>query len=96
MPLLTKKEIDLAKKNGIRYHTVCTRVYSNGWAVEEAITLKPKKLSNPWAKWKGIAEANQINSSAFYNRIKQGWPAEDAATHPLLAKGKNRRGNNGV
>ena len=92
MPLLTKHEIEQAEKNGIGYHTLATRVYSNGQDVEEAIAKPVKKNFSPWAYYKDLATQNKISSSVFYNRINRGWTAEDAATVPLVAQGQYRRG----
>ena len=83
MPLITKNEIERAAENGVGYHTLATRVYNNGWEVEEAITTPLKKHSNPWAGWKETAIANGISSATFYNRIKRGWEPETAASTPV-------------
>lgn len=41
--LITKKEIEIARKNGICYSTVAARVYSLKWEVKDAITKPVKK-----------------------------------------------------
>jgi hypothetical protein len=92
MPLLTKRDFELAEKNGIGYHTLKTRVYANGWDVEEAIVKPIKKKLSPWATWKEVATQTGISSSVFYGRINRGWTAEDAAAVPLVPQGQYRRG----
>jgi hypothetical protein len=90
MAQITKREIERAAANGIGFHTLTTRVYGNGMDIEEAVSKRPKKMDNPWSKWKETAKANGISCSKFYQRIGRGWEHEKAATTPSDTKYRSR------
>ena len=72
--------IKRAEANGIRKHTLETRVYTNGWDVEEAVNTPLKKNAAPWAVWKDVALENGVSCGCFYNRLSRGCSGERAAT----------------
>jgi uncharacterized protein YjcR len=89
---ITPQHIELAKKNGISKLTVRSRVYRDGWTVDEAITTPvQEKKSAQYYRYKDIALSNGIHPEAFKSRVRIGWTFEKAATVPSKAIDERKR-----
>jgi hypothetical protein len=77
--ILTKSDYIIADLNGIPKKTVQTRVYTNGWDVDRAITQPVQQQTGIWTAWK---DKMIVSRSVFYKRLKEGMSPEDAAMTP--------------
>lgn len=80
-----KKELKIAKRNGITYQKFYNRVMNLGFDPMEAATKQSIKQSNSNL---AIAIKNGISKNTYYQRIHNGWSEEDAMTIPVV---KNKR-----
>lgn len=89
---ITPEEYEIGAKNGINARNVYQRVYKYGWSVERAITtplVYASQANEDWLKWKDTALANGISASAFRKRIYRGMSPDQAASKPLIHKGRS-------
>ena len=81
---ITDEEYAIAEKHGISKDTLNFRIRRMGWDKEKALTTKTRKYTDR-AKQVEIAKANGIGRSTFYDRLADGWSAEDAYTVPVMS-----------
>ncbi|MBM6649045.1 hypothetical protein [Bacillus sp. RIT 809] len=75
-----KKELKIAKSNGITYQKFYNRVMNLGFDPMEAATKKTtERISNA-----AIAIKNGISENTYYQRVHKGWSKEDAMTIPVV------------
>lgn len=90
------KWVKIAKENGIKYNTFMSRVNVYGWDEERAASepLQNRQAAAHKAHEKirvlpreyvELAKQNGISYYTFRRRIKKGWDAEKAATHPVMS-----------
>lgn len=88
---ITPEQYEIAKNNGISYHTLHYRVYRSNWKSECACTEPPQKQRRGlWYKWGHLATHNGITRRQFYDRVRDNnkyMSCYDAATRPIK-KGK--------
>lgn len=85
--LLNGAHYAAAAKNGVSASRLYQRVHYGRFTIEEAInTPVQKQRRGVWAKWGEIATSNGIKSSTFYDRLRNGWSEERAATTPKKVK----------
>ena len=81
---ITDEEYAIAEKHGISKDTLNFRIRRMGWDKEKALTTKTRKYTDR-AKQVEIAKANGISRATFYDRLSDGWSAEDAYTIPVMS-----------
>lgn len=88
-----------AEHYGLRYFTVWQRVSVNGWTLEEALLLKPRKTNyQPPRKLAGYptitaaAKAHGIKQQTLSRRLQAGWTVEQAlGVTPRLGNNQSTR-----
>ena len=85
---ITDDEYAEAKKNGISYDTLNTRVRSLGWSKRRAIKTPVKKRASykDHRNYSKIAIENNIPLSTYYSRVERGMSKEEASTKPTPCK----------
>ncbi|MGM9926619.1 MAG: hypothetical protein ACI35P_01600 [Bacillus sp. (in: firmicutes)] len=71
-----------AAEKGISKSTVYNRVYVLGWDVKKAITKPVPKRDEKRLKYRAVADAHGISRWLYYDRLREGWGYEEAATTP--------------
>ena len=87
MGRISSEQYQIAESNGIGRKTLHTRVYSNDWEIERAITQPVRKEPSIWHEWKDVAK---VNRAAFYVRISRGMTPEEAALTPPGRRNKGK------
>lgn len=79
---------------GMSLKDAATKPPINTKSKEYLGTLKEKRLKkirkHPEHIYKNMRK-NNIEYQTFYNRVRGGWSAEDASTHPTMKRGQHRK-----
>jgi hypothetical protein len=89
--VLTDKDYEIAKRNGIRRAVVHTRFNRLFWDKEDCIS-KPVQSYNDHDGWrKECKRLGKVHLATFDQRIKRGWKPEEAATLVLTEEERIER-----
>ncbi|USK57173.1 hypothetical protein LIS82_12190 [Cytobacillus solani] len=88
MEYLTDQDFETAEKNGISKENAYQRFYRYGWSKRRTINAPVKVYTNPWQKWKAIAESNGISERLFRRSVATKWEPEHAAMEPIRIRSK--------
>jgi hypothetical protein len=87
--VLTEKDFEIAKRNGIRRALVRERFNRSYWDKEECISKPVRPYNVGWRK--KCKELGKVNLATFDQRIKRGWKPEEAATLVLTEEERIER-----
>lgn len=82
---MTKEQYEIAKRNGIKRSTACSRVRDYGWSIERAISEKARKGAVVFTEEElKIMKKNGLKKGTVKHRIERsGWDRERALTEPV-------------
>ena len=81
---ITPEEYEAAKRNGVEWYTLESRIRDLGWNKRDAITKPPESKMPFNKKYVALAEENGISYTTFRFRVRRyGMTEYEAATKPL-------------